>query len=109
MVVEEHFIMFKMLLLEDLVVVGVGKMELNQEQELSELRELLDKEILVEMVLQEDLQTMEVVAAVEPEQLDQMELLLPEVQVVLVFKFLQHLEIHYHNQDQEQHQYLGVD
>jgi hypothetical protein len=92
---EDHFIIFKMLTQEDLVVEVQHKTEVNQDQEYLEHLEHLVKDMLAETA-QAELQTMAVVAVAVPEQLDQMELLPPEVQVVFVFKFPQHLGIQVH-------------
>jgi hypothetical protein len=63
------------------------------------------------MVLMVVIMALQVVMLVVVEEQEQQEVLVLQIQHMedLVFKFHQHLEIQYHNQDQEQLQYLAVD
>jgi hypothetical protein len=101
--------MVQTLRLAVLVVVVVGKMELNQHQELLVLQELLVKDMVVEMEQIQEHHDMEEAAVAVLVVLVEMDQALLVDLVELVFKFHQHLEIQYHNQDQEQLQYLVVD
>jgi hypothetical protein len=101
--------MVQTLRLAVLVVVVVGKMELNQHQELLVLQELLVKDMVVEMEQIQEHHDMEEAAVAVLVVLVEMDQALLVDLVELEFKFHQHLEIQYHNQDQEQLQYLVVD